>query len=108
MSGDKLVGIISRANLLLGLIAQRTATTSVADDREIKASLEKAMSAAGVSRTFLNIVVSGGVIYLGGMADTTEEKDAARVVAETAPGVKGVRENISVLPPSARSSMRVQ
>ena len=36
MSGDKLLGIISRANVIRGLAAQQTPTESIADDRTIK------------------------------------------------------------------------
>lgn len=105
MSGDKLIGIVSRANLLRGLAAQRKAPTSLTDDRKIKASVEKSLSEAGVRSLFLTIVVSGGVVNLWGMAESVEEKNAARVAAETAPGVKEVHENISVIPPSVRTAM---
>jgi CBS domain-containing protein len=105
MSGNKLVGIISRANLLRGLAAQQIAPTSLADDRKIKAMVEKSLSEAGVRSTFLNVVVSGGVVNLWGMVETAEEKNAARVAAEATPGVKEVRENAGVIPPSVRAVM---
>lgn len=103
MSGDKLVGIVSRANLLRALAAQQPAPTAIADDRKIKTSVEKAISEAGVRGAFLNIVVSGGVVNLWGMVETPDEKNAARVAAETAPGVKEVHDNIDVMPSSVRA-----
>jgi CBS domain-containing protein len=105
MSGERLVGIISRANLLHGLAAERTAAASITDDRKIKAAVEKALSQAGVRGSFLNVVVSGGVVNLWGLVETPEEKDAARVAAETAPGAKEVRGNISVMSSSTRAVM---
>lgn len=103
MSGDKLVGIVSRANLLRALAAQQSAPSTIADDRNIKTSVEKAISEAGVRGTFLNIVVSRGVVNIWGTVETPEEKKAVRVAAETALGVKEVRENIGVIPQSARA-----
>ena len=73
-SGDKLLGIISRANVIRGLAAQQTPTESIADDRTIKASVEKALSEAGVRRAFLDVIVSGGVVTLWEMVETLEEK----------------------------------
>lgn len=105
MSGDKLVGIVSRANLLRALAAQQPTPSAIADDRNIKTSVEKTISEAGVRGTFLNIVVSGGVVHLWGMVETPEEKNAVRVATETVLGVKEVRENIGVLPSSARAVM---
>ena len=105
MSCEKLVGIVSRANLLRALAAQQPTPTATVDDRKIKTSVEKTISEAGVRGTFLNIVVSSGVVNLWGMVETPEEKNAVRVAAETAPGVKEVREYIGVIPPSARALM---
>ncbi|MGA7485342.1 MAG: CBS domain-containing protein [Xanthobacteraceae bacterium] len=105
MRGDKLVGIVSRANLLRGLAAQPPAATSMADDRKIKASVGKALSEAGVREAFLDVVVSGGVVTLWGMVETSDEKAAARVAAETAPGTKNVIDNLRVLPSIVRPYM---
>jgi CBS domain-containing protein len=105
MSGDKLVGIISRANLLRGLAAQRNTVTSVADDRTIKASIEKSLSDAGVRQPFLDVIVSGGVVTLWGMVESAEEKNAARVAAETAAGANKVLDNLSIMPPNVRPYM---
>lgn len=105
MSANKVVGIVSRANLLRALAAQRPATTPVADDRKIKEAIEKAMADSGIRSVFLNVIVSGGVVNLWGAAETQEEKDAARVAAENAPGVKEVHDNIGILPSTARAVM---
>ena len=105
MSGDKLVGIISRANVIRGLAAQRMAIEPVADDRTIKASVEKALSEAGVRRAFLDVIVAGGVVTLWGMVESLEEKQAVRVASEMAPGAIKVLDNLSVMPPIVRPNM---
>ena len=104
-SGDKLVGIISRANLIRGLAAQPTVTDSITDDRTVKASVEKALAEAGVRRAFLDVIVSGGVVTLWGMVESPEEKQAVHVAAETAAGATRVIDNIKVMSQNIRSGM---
>ena len=45
---DKLVGIVSRANLLHGLVARQTGAKPSTDDWKIKAAVEKNLANAGV------------------------------------------------------------
>jgi CBS domain-containing protein len=104
--GDKLVGIVSRANLLHGLVARHIGAGPSADDRKIKAAVEKSLSEAGVRTQLLNVVVSGGVVYVWGVVATPEEQAAARLAAENAPGAKEVRANVDALPSYMRIVMR--
>lgn len=101
----RLCGIVSRADLLRGLVAWRAAPTAPASDQTIKAALETALPAAGVRPEFLNVVVSGGIVHLWGAVESDAEREAARVAAENVPGVKSVRDRIGILPPSVRSAM---
>lgn len=101
----RLVGIVSRADLLHGLVARQGTAVPSADDRTIRASVETAFQKAGVRPRFLNVVVSGGIVHLWGVVETDAEKQAARVAAESVPGVKGVRDELGVLPPSMHSVM---
>jgi predicted transcriptional regulator len=97
-----LVGIVSRADLLRGLIAKRSGADVSADDRAIKAAVVKGFADAGVNERMLNVVVSGGIVNVWGVAETEKERDAIRVAAETAPGVKAVHCNVDAIPDSAR------
>lgn len=101
----RLCGIVSRADLLHGLIALKAAPAASASDQTIKSALETALPAAGVRAELLSVVVSGGIVDLWGAVESDAEKDAARVAAENVPGVKGVRDEIGVLPPTVRSVM---
>jgi len=95
---DKLVGIVSRANLLHGLVARQSGAKPSMEDREVKAALEKNLAGAGVRTQLLNVVVSGGVVHVWGVVVTPEEQAAVLVAAEDAPGVKEIRANVDVLP----------
>jgi CBS domain-containing protein len=101
----ELVGIISRADLLHGLVARQDAAAVTADDRSIKDAVERALAAARIDRRFLKVVVSGGVVRVWGVVDTPEQRDAVRVAAENAPGVKTVHCNVDAVPASARAVM---
>jgi CBS-domain-containing membrane protein len=101
MRGDALVGIISRADLLHGLIARQDAATVSTDDRTIKQEVLRALAEAQVNQRFLNVVVSGGVVRIWGVVDSTEQKEAVRVAAESVPGVKAVHLNVDAVPDSA-------
>jgi len=102
----KLVGIVSRANLLHGLVARTSGGDPSIEDRKIRAAIEKNLSDAGVRIQLLNLVVSSGVARLWGVVATAEGQIAARVAAECAPGVKEVHIDIQVLPFYVRAFIR--
>jgi len=106
INNGKLAGIVSRANLLHGLVARSAGGDPSVDDRKLRASIEENLSKAGVRAQLLNIVVSGGVIHLWGVVATGAEQAAARVAAESIPGVREVRFNVEALPPYMRPFMR--
>ena len=95
----KVIGIVSRANLMRGLIA-REAAPRHADDPTIRSAIEAALDEVGNLDKYIHVVVSGGVAHLWGAVGSNAEKNAARVAAENAPGVKSVRDEIRVLPVS--------
>lgn len=95
-----LVGIVSRANLLHGLIAAQPAPAATAgDDSAIRERILAAVAEAGLAEPYVNVVVSGGRVQLWGMVSSEAEKDALRVAAETAPGVVAVENNVAVAGP---------
>lgn len=99
----ELIGIVSRADLLRGLVAFRAASGISADDETIKTAVESALLDAAVRREFVSVVVSGGIVHLWGAVESDAEKKAAGVAAEGVPGVKSVHDQIGVLPASVRS-----
>lgn len=92
----KLVGIVSRANLLHGLVARKHGLVS-SDDRSIKAALHGAIAETGVNTPYLNIVIVQGVVSLWGVVESEQEHAALRVAVETTPGVKRIEDHVGVL-----------
>jgi CBS domain-containing protein len=103
--GGKVVGIVSRANLLRGLIAKREQPAAPThDDRALRDAVTRAIEATGARAHLVSVMVSGGKVQLWGAVDSTEEKDAIRVAAETVPGVQAVDENLRVFSGASRPS----
>ena len=104
----RLQGIVSRANLLQGLAASPMAAPSplsVDDDTIRKRILATLREEVGGMTELVNIVVNQGVVDVWGVTDSLEVKRAIRVAAENAPGVREVRDHVSILPSNVRSIM---
>lgn len=91
-----IVGIVSRANLLHGLVAKEAAPAVASDDAGIREQVIAGIKAAGIPETYVNVVVAGGIVHVWGFVGSEAEKDAIRIAAETAPGVKTVQNNVAV------------
>jgi CBS domain-containing protein len=106
MRAGKVVGIVSRADLLHGLVARRAPTKVSADDRTIRAAVLNGLAEAGISQKLLSVVVSDGKVHIWGVAASDEEKDAIRIAAETALGVKEVQMEVSASPRATRAMIQ--
>jgi len=108
MRDGKLVGIVSRANLLRGLVSVGTGTTASQSDRDVRAAIESTASKAGLNMEHVSIVVAGGVATMWGMVESDAERSALGVAAERVSGVRQVENNINVMPALVRASMGAQ
>jgi CBS-domain-containing membrane protein len=103
LRGGKVVGIVSRANLLQGVAAGRTGSAGAEDNAIRSAIMSTAREAAGVRASLVDITVAGGICHLWGNVASEAERDALRVVAETTKGVREVKDHVRILPPSVVS-----
>jgi CBS domain-containing protein len=98
----KIVGIISRANLVRALGATKGAPPreGEADDRTIRARLLAELGREGWAKIWPeDVIVRDGVVHFWLTSDEPEEKrQALRVAAETIPGVHGVEEHLLPAP----------
>jgi CBS-domain-containing membrane protein len=96
----RVIGIVSRANLLRVLAAGRTGAGNV-NDSQIKSSiLTKAKDEAAVQLALVDVMVSDGIVHLWGNVASEAEREAVRVVAEATEGVKEVQNHLRILPPT--------
>ena len=98
----KLVGIVSRANLVRALAAagSRLTDDTATDDRTIRQKLlQELQGQEWVHSWAADIIVRDGVVHIWVSDDRPEEeRQALRVAAENIPGVRGVEEHIVPAP----------
>lgn len=99
MLNGKLVGIISRANLVQALASQgRFHTEADTNDRQIRERLQDELRDQpwAESQALYNIVVEDGTVHLWGIVRTAAEREATIVAAENIPGVKKVVDHLTL------------
>jgi CBS domain-containing protein len=104
LRNGKLVGIVSRANLVRALATSKSAPESIAEpgDRAISDQfLAELKAKSWVDLSSADIIVRGGVVHLWFSDEQPrEERLTFRVAAENIPGVRRVEEHI-VAPPAS-------
>lgn len=95
----RLVGIVSRANLLRAFAALPvTDTGAPASDSEIRFALTRELTAQTWNRrTDNSVVVTNGVVHLWGLVTSQEEARALEIVAQGVAGVREVQNHTVVL-----------
>lgn len=97
----KVVGIVSRADLLRGLAARRNAPAAAAsvEDETIRKQVLEEIRAGGWAPTYgVSVMVVEAIVQIWGIVNAPEQGDALGVAAENVPGVKGVELNVSSIP----------
>ena len=110
MRGDKMVGIVSRANLVqaLATLARETADTLPSDAalRElVLAEIDKQSWSPG---HLINVIARDGVVELWGTILDERKRQALRVVAENVPGTRQVKSSRSSRCPGWFSKRRIR
>jgi len=96
----KLVGIVSRANLVRAIAAGSVHEDAIRDDRAIRSQLLNELNRRAWAKVWAaDIIVQDGVVHLWvGAERSPEELNALRVAAENIPGVKKVEEHLMPVP----------
>jgi CBS domain-containing protein len=94
----KLVGIVSRANLIQALtrLPEESEAAEGLDDTQIRERIMARLQAEPWSTAWLNVRVDKGVVELWGSATSSAQRKAARLAAELTPGVVRVEDNVVV------------
>jgi CBS domain-containing protein len=97
----RIVGIVSRANLLKALLnAARYDATVVASDSAIRDAILAEMERTSWAPTaMVDVRVEDGVVTLSGVLLDTRDRTALKVLAENVPGVKAVRDTMTMIDP---------
>jgi len=97
----KLVGIVSRANLLHGLVARSSQSSKppASDPAAIREAVIAELRAAGLNTPYVNVVIADGAAQLWGGVESAAEVEAIALAAARTPGVVRVENNLFVMPP---------
>jgi CBS-domain-containing membrane protein len=98
VEGSKLVGLVSRANILQALASAAKKLPSLAspDDTKLRKKVVSRMASEPWRPTMLSVTVQDGTVDLWGLVHSAEQKKAAQLAAETTPGVRAVINNIII------------
>jgi len=96
----KVVGIVSRANLLQALVsAPGTGAQAALDDTALRSEIFKRLEREPWSPALVrNIIVQDGNVEIWGYADTAAQCEACGVLVAEVPGVKSVTNHMVVTP----------
>ncbi len=98
--GDRIVGIVSRSNLLQAVASlARQIPDPTADDDHIRNRIIDAMEKNDWCPFGLNVVVRDGIVHLGGVITEERSRQAAIVAAENVAGVKKVHDHLCWVEP---------
>ncbi|WFU43508.1 CBS domain-containing protein [Bradyrhizobium sp. CB82] len=93
--GDKVVGLVSRANLLQAVASlARQVPDPTADDDHIRSRIIDAMEKNDWCPFGLNVIVRDGIVHLSGVITDESARRAAIVLTENIDGVKKVHDHL--------------
>ncbi|MCG8355548.1 MAG: CBS domain-containing protein [Kiloniellales bacterium] len=107
MRDGKLIGLVSRANLLHGLATHRNriSVTTSPDDRTIREQILALAAKQGwVSYGSLNVLVNDGVAELWGWVDSDEERKALLLAVQEVEGVRAIEDHLGSVAPYLRAT----
>ncbi len=103
LRGSKLVGIVTRSNLMRAVVSlMHDAPETAKDDVSIRARLNEVMqSHQWAPVALINAIVQEGVVDLWGTILDERQRQALKVVAENIPGVKAVHDHLVWVEPTS-------
>jgi CBS-domain-containing membrane protein len=105
--GREVVGIISRANIMHGMVSlARVEPPAGLDDATIRDRLVAEMKREEWAPSgTANVVVRNGVVDLWGVIVDERQREALKVAAENTPGVKAVKDHLVWVEPMSGTTL---
>src|SRR5271167_33528 len=102
LRGEVVVGVISRSDLLKGLLAAAPGGSGAHPDAEIKAAIQAELDKLDwAPRASVRVEVANGVITFGGAITDQRLREGLKVIAENTPGVAAVRDHMAWIEPNS-------
>lgn len=97
LKAGRLVGIVSRADLVRALVVQPPVARGAVTDEEVRRAIHAILAEEPwVPVGAVTVMVQEGVVHLWGSVPSEEQKEAVRVAAEGVPGVREVIVHLAV------------
>jgi CBS-domain-containing membrane protein len=94
VEGGKLVGIVSRANLLRGVATWKQPAAVPVQDATLRTRLLKELERTGMRMYLVNVIVADGVVELWGAVESDPQMKAACAAAQAVAGVKRLENHL--------------
>ena len=102
LRGENVVGVISRSDLLKGLLAATPRAKGPHPDAEIKAAIQAELDKLDwAPRASVRVEVAGGVVTLNGAITDERLRDGLKVIAENTPGCVAVHDHMAWIEPNS-------
>lgn len=102
VSADRLVGVISRTDMLRSLARRLIDSGDPYTETQIRDHIISTLAKERwAPKSGIRVSVVGHTVDLEGMVFSAEEQNAVRVIAETTPGVKDVRDHMVFVDPAS-------
>jgi len=98
---SKVVGIVSRADLVRTIGDRLDTTQGSADDATIRRQILETMESQSWLQRSVSLAVENGVVLFDGCVFDPRQRDAMTVIAENTPGVKSVENRLVCIEPNS-------
>ena len=106
LEADRLVGIVSRADLVRRLaMAPARPAPRASSDRALRRQVLKQVKQSGADTLYVNVTVESGTVHLWGALGSALEQKALRTAAKAVDGVRKVEDHTFVIPPSVAAAL---
>ncbi len=96
LQDGKLVGLVSRANLIAALMRPAAAADVADDDAGIRGAMVAALAEAGLQAHLLSVVVSDKVVQVYGFVRSEDELAAVKVAADNVAGIARLENHVAI------------
>ena len=98
LDDGRLVGVISRSDLLRIIAAARPEKIAEGDEALQISAIARLRDAGAIFAVQPEVTVVHGVVHLRGQVRSEAERDAARVAVECVAGIEGIEDHLVIIP----------
>jgi CBS domain-containing protein len=102
LRGETVVGVVSRSDLLKGLLATKPAANAQHSDAEIRAAIQAQLDKLNwAPRASVRVEVQKGIVTFDGAITDERLREGLKVIAENTPGCVGIHDHMAWIEPNS-------